>query len=358
VVKMAGGLLGGGLRKKQLSNELRRQAGTRSDLIFAEEARIAAQEQAAQDQAAGTVVGAVAPVAYDWAKDADMFNDPRTALSPDAYKESLSRATTKGMKDEFVKGNREKYLNEQAGDWFDAKYNELMGEGKSAAGSQDVVKDIGTSKDASGGLVNAANDGPMYDSKGQINKTWADSSLTDSGKATVQPTTVDVGSSTQAVKGFDGTTRVMSTDPGFTAKAMGLDKFANVGGEKAVTEGSKAAVDVGSKAAVDVGSKAAVDAGSKAAVDAGSKAAVDAGSKAALTEAAKTTVAQSVGSGLASAGAGVVGGLAGGAIGEAVGGKTGGKIGNVAGSVLAGAAVGGPVGAGVALLISGIGALI
>jgi hypothetical protein len=285
-----------------------------------------------------------------------MFNDPRTALSPDAYKESLSRATTKGMKDEFVKGNREKYLNEQAGDWFDAKYNELMGEGKSAA-SPDVVKDIVAPKDVPGGLADSAK-GHMYDSTGQINKTWADSSLADSGKATVQPTTVDVGSSTQAVKGFDGTTRVMSTDPALTAKAMGLDKFANVGGEKVVEGvGEKVVEGVGEKVVEGVGEKVVEGVGEKV-VEGVGKEAVKKGSEAALKEAAKTTVAQSVGSGLASAGAGVVGGLAGGAIGEAVGGKTGGKIGNVAGSVLAGAAVGGPVGAGVALLISGIGALI
>jgi len=63
------GLLGRGQHKKAQSNLLRAQAGQRSDMIAAEIARDEAMRDAAGREAGGTVVGAVAPMAYQYAKD-------------------------------------------------------------------------------------------------------------------------------------------------------------------------------------------------------------------------------------------------------------------------------------------------
>ena len=111
------GLLGSGLRKKEQSNLLRAQAGQRADMIAAEVARDEAMRNAANKEAGGTVAGAVAPMAYQYARDNNLMGLGKGS-------EMLSSADYATMKS-AVDAMPQNELGNQTRDLFKTNYSEM-----------------------------------------------------------------------------------------------------------------------------------------------------------------------------------------------------------------------------------------
>jgi len=128
------GLLGRGQYKKAQSNLLRQQAGKRADMIAAEVARDEAMRNAANKEAAGTVIGAASPFAYQFAKDnnimgmgkgpnAKMLNSADYAkmkASVDAMPNDKLGNETRAL---FAKDYHEMTNADKFGQWVDKNIN-------------------------------------------------------------------------------------------------------------------------------------------------------------------------------------------------------------------------------------------
>jgi hypothetical protein len=393
------GLLGRGFRKKQDVNTLWRHYGTIRDAEVKAAADNEAREEAAQKSAAGTLVGAATPVAYNMYKDGDLnlrglglMPEDRTVLTPDEYA-SQSKAfeglgADSAEAKAFYKNNTTQRPGDQFGDWVSDK---IYGQPKPLADS--TTMDAMTAPrsnpavEAGTGFKARVNPDQVYvnEAGNPIDPNVTNATLGDA------PTTYGmekiVPKEPKGIKaGYDDLPydpktgklaggEVVDTatiDTAGPAKSVSFEN-ANLDGPAVGSEASRVAESkaagfgeaalqnkgaelVGKETVGGVAQQPTIEAATQAAQKATETAvtkATEETAKIAAKEAAKEAT-KGAASGLASAGAGVVGSMAGRYIGEAVGGETGGKVGSVAGSVLAGAAMGGPVGAGIALGVAGI----